>query len=104
MNEEIKTIRIDKGALYAVIGVKADTLMDRVITPVLDAGLEGRTYEEKLLKMIQDCDIFPNELAYLGIWGIEAILTAVTKDLQKAQSIGLYENIGGGTDGSNRRN
>lgn len=77
------TVRIDRDSLSKVLGVKADNLMDRVITPVLNAGLEGLTYEEKLLRMINDIDILPNELAYLGLWGIEAIIKEITHSIKE---------------------
>lgn len=71
-------IKVDMDSMSKVLGVKAENLMDKVITPVLNAGLDGMTYSEKLLYMIENHDILPNELAYIGIWGIEAIIKEIT--------------------------
>ena len=44
------------------------------VEKILEAGVDGMTYDEKALQLIQDGEILPNEQAYLAVAGIHYLM------------------------------
>lgn len=65
------TMNISKDSLLKELNIDAEAMYDKVINPVLNAGTEGMTYGEKVLKLIESSDILPNEEAFLVVTGIQ---------------------------------
>lgn len=64
------------------LGISPDALYRYCVSEILDAGVQGKTYEEKALEMIENKDILPNEMAYLIVAGINYLMLLIDAEDQ----------------------
>jgi len=56
------------------LGVTPDRLYGFCVSRILDAGVEGITYDARALELIESGDMLPNELAYLAVAGVHYLM------------------------------
>lgn len=56
------------------LGITPDRLYGFCVERILDAGVQGITYDERALELIESGDMFPNELAYLAVAGVHYLM------------------------------
>jgi hypothetical protein len=65
---------VDYESMRKHLKVQPNRLYKFAIQKVMDAGLEGKTYDQKALELVESGDILPNELAYLMVCGISYLI------------------------------
>lgn len=63
------------------LGVDPLSLLNSVIARVTGVGPDVNKQADELLKMIEDTDVIPHEMAYLSLIGIGTICEALTADM-----------------------
>lgn len=56
------------------LGVSPMRLYGFCVERILEAGVEGCTYDQQALKLIESGDILPNEQAYLCVAGVHYLM------------------------------